>query len=65
MKRCRITAVICGCLLIGSLYPGMLLRHHLELVDQNGQVIEMEKEINREIPLKVEFRLWKIFREND
>lgn len=60
MKRYIMTAVICGCLLIGSLYPKMLLQHQLMLVDENGNVIETENEIDPEIPLKVKFRFLEI-----
>lgn len=60
MKRYMVTAAICGCLLIGSLYPRMLLQHHLKLVDENGNIIEKEKEIDPEIPLKVKFRFLEI-----
>lgn len=62
MKRYMITAVICGCLLIGSLYPRLLLDHHVKLVDKNGKEIALEEEYLEEIPVKLEFRLLKIFR---
>ena len=62
MKRYMITAVICGCLLIGSLYPRLLLDHHVKLVDKNGKEIALEEEYFEKIPVKLEFRLLKIFR---
>ena len=62
MKRYMITAVICGCLLIGSLYPRLLLDHHVKLVDKNGKEIALEEEYLEKIPVKLEFRLLKIFR---
>lgn len=62
MKRYMITAVICGCLLIGSLYPRLLLGHHIKLVNEYGKEIAMEEEYSEEIPVKLEFRFFKIFR---
>lgn len=62
MKRYITTAVICGCLLIGSLYPRLLLEHHVKLVDKYGEEIALEEEYSQEIPLKLEFRFFKIFR---
>lgn len=62
MKRyMTAAAVICGCLLVGSLYPKMLLKHHVKLVDANGEEITEEMEYEEEIPLKVEFRLLEFF----
>lgn len=62
MKRYIMTAVICGCLLIGSLYPRLLLEHHIKLVNENRKEIAMEEEYSEEIPVKLEFRFLKIFR---
>lgn len=63
MKRYIMTAAVCGCLLIGSLYPGLILEHHVKLVDQNGKEISMEgtKDYDEKIPVKLEFRLAKLF----
>lgn len=63
MKRYIMAAAVCGCLLIGSLYPGLLLEHHVKLVDQNGKEISMEetKDYDGKIPVKMEFRLVKLF----
>lgn len=62
MKKYMMTAVICGCLLIGSLYPRLLLGHHVKLVNESGKEIALEGEYSEEIPLKLEFRFLKIFR---
>lgn len=63
MKRYFFTAAVCGCLLIGSLYPGLLLEHHVKLVDQNGKELSMEetKDYDEKIPVKLEFRLARLF----
>jgi hypothetical protein len=63
MKNYRAAIVLCGCLLIGSMYPKLLLDHHVKLVDQAGieQTIEREKSYQKEIPLKIELRFLKIF----
>ena len=62
MKRCMTAAVITGCLLIGSLYPQMLLKRHVRLVDSQGYEIEIQGEYEKEIPVKMESGLLKIFR---
>ncbi len=62
MKRYITAAVLCGCLLIGSLYPKLLLKHHVKLVDKNGKEVVMEGEYDESLPVKVEFRFLKIFR---
>ena len=62
MKRYMTAAVICGCLLIGSLYPKLLLEHHVKLVDENGKEAAIEGEYMEEIPLKLEFRFLEFFR---
>ena len=62
MKKYMTVAAICGCLLIGSLYPKLLLDHHVKLIDENGVEIIMEGEYQEKIPVKLEFRLLKIFR---
>ncbi len=61
MKRYMSAVILCGCLLIGSLYPKLLLEHHIRLVDQNGKEIEIEGEYDEEIPWKLEFRFLKLF----
>ena len=63
MKRYLMTAAVCGCLLIGSLYPGLLLEHHVKLVDQNGKELSVEeaKDYDEKIPVKLEFRLVQLF----
>ena len=62
MKRYMMAAVICSCLLIGSLYPRLLLGHHVKLVDKNGRTIAIKEEYSEDIPVKLEFRFLKIFR---
>ena len=62
MKRYFVTAVLCGCLLIGSLYPRLILDHHVRLVNESGEEIVLEEEYSEEIPLKLEFRFLKFFR---
>ena len=61
MKNYVMMAVICGCLLVGSLYPRLLLDHHVRLVDENGREFMIE-EYSEEIPFRMEFRFLKIFR---
>lgn len=62
MKGHMVTAIICGCLLIGSMYPKLLLEHHIKLVNSKGQEISMDEEYDCEIPFKVQLRLLEIFR---
>ena len=52
MKQYMMMAVICGCLLIGSLYPRLLLEHHAKLVDEYGKEIVLE-EYSEEIPIRL------------
>lgn len=61
MKKYITAAVICGCLLIGSLYPKIFLDHNVKLVDKNGKEITGEIEYQEEIPLKIEFRILEFF----
>lgn len=61
MKR-YMTAVICGCLLIGSLYPKLLLDHHVKLVNENGVEMSVEGAYQGEIPVKLESGLLKFLR---
>lgn len=61
MKRYLMMAVICGCLLIGSLYPKMILEHHVKLVDETGKELAAEGEYSDEIPLELEFRFLQFF----
>ena len=62
MKKYMTVAAICGCLLIGSLYPKLLLDHHVKKIKKNGVEIIMEGEYQEEIPVKLEFGLLKFFR---
>ena len=61
MKRSMLLAVLCGCLLIGSLYPRMLLERHVKLVDETGMEVIMEEEYRKDVPMKLEFRILKFF----
>ncbi|MGN0334239.1 MAG: hypothetical protein ACI4DV_01060 [Lachnospiraceae bacterium] len=66
MKKYMMMTVLGICLLIGSLYPRMILRQHLVLVDEQGQVITQEDNIDPEIPLELHFRfleLWNLRQE--
>lgn len=62
MRKYMPAAVICGCLLIGSLYPRLLLEHHVKLVDEFGKEMEIEESYDRELPVRLEFRFLEIFR---
>lgn len=62
MKKYVMTAAVCGCLLIGSLYPRLLLEHHIKLVDAEGRALPIERQYSGEIPLKLEFRFLELFR---
>lgn len=62
MKQYITAAAICGCLLLGSLYPKLLLDHHVKLIDQNGAEIQVEGEYDKEIPVKLESGFLKFFR---
>lgn len=62
MKSYMTVAAICGCLLIGSLYPRMILNHHMKLVDDQGMEIITEIKEEEKIPVKLELRLLEFFR---
>ena len=62
MRKYMPAAVICGCLLIVSLYPRLLLEHHVKLVDEFGKEMEIEDSYDRELPVRLEFRFLEIFR---
>ena len=64
MRNYCMAMALCGCLLIGSLYPKLLLDHHVKLVNEAGieQNIEMNENFEKEIPLRLEFRILKFFR---
>lgn len=62
MKKYMMMAAVCGCLLVGSLYPKMILEHHVRLVDENGQELMIEGEYSNEIPVKLEFAFLRFFR---
>lgn len=54
---------LCFCLVIGSLYPKMILNHNLCLKNEAGQSIQQE-EIDPRIPVKIRFRildLWNLW----
>lgn len=62
MKRYMMITAICGCLLIGSIYPRMILEHHVRLIDEAGQERIVEGEYFDEIPVKLEFAFLRFFR---
>lgn len=62
MKKYMTIAVICGCLLIGSLYPKLLLDHNVRLIGADGREIVKEIVYSKEIPVKIEFRFLRFFR---
>ena len=62
MKKYMTLAVVTGCLLIGSLYPQMLLERHVKLIDSQGCEVETAGEFNEEIPVKCEWGILEIFR---
>ena len=62
MKRYMMITAVCGCLLIGSLYPRLLLEHHVKLVDQTGKELVIEGDYMEEIPVKMEFSFLRFFR---
>lgn len=62
MKQKVILAAVCGCLLIGSLYPGLVLEHHVTLVDEAGNETDTEGDLAREIPVKLEWRFLRFLR---
>lgn len=61
MRRYMTVAAVCGCLLIGSFYPKLILDHHVKLVDANGEEIVEENTDPLDIPLKIEFRFLRFF----
>lgn len=62
MKKYMMMAAVCGCLLIGSLYPRLFLEHHTKLVDEYGEEIALEEGQIEEIPIRLELRFLKFFR---
>lgn len=62
MKRYMMLTAICVCLLVGSLYPRMILDHHVRLVDETGREMIVEGEYSNEIPVKLEFAFLRFFR---
>ena len=62
MKKYMTVATVTVCLLIGSLYPHMLLERHIRLVDSHGYEIETNGEYEKDIPVKYESGILRIFR---
>ena len=62
MKKYMMVTAICGCLLVGSLYPRLLLEHHVKLVDETGKELVIEGEYRDESPVKLEFGCFRFFR---
>ena len=65
MKRYMVMAAICGCLLVGSLYPKLLLDHHVRLVDKNGKELVLEEEYRKDLPVKLEWGFLRLFSQAD
>ena len=61
MKKYMMVTAICGCLLVGSLYPKFLLEHHVKLVDETGKELVIEGAYMEEIPVKLEFAFLRFF----
>jgi hypothetical protein len=53
---------ICGCLLVGSLYPRFLLDHHVKLIDETGKELVIQGDYLEEIPIQLEFAFLRFFR---
>ena len=62
MKKYMMITAICGCLLVGSLYPRFLLEHHVRLIDETGRELVIEGNYMEEIPVKLEFAFLRFFR---
>lgn len=62
MKRTVIVAAVCGCLLVGSLYPRLILSHHVRVVDAAGNELERSEDLEEELPVKLEWGFLKLFR---
>ena len=62
MKKYMMLTVVCGCLLVGSLYPRFLLEHHVRLIDETGKELVIEGDYMEEIPVKLEFAFLRFFR---
>ena len=61
MKKFVTAALFCGCLLIGSLYPKLLLDHHVKMIDINGAEFVVEGDYQKDIPVKLEWGLLRFF----
>lgn len=61
MKNYITAAAVAGCLLIGSLYPQLLLKHHVKLIDSEGYEVEIQGEYEKDIPVKYESGIWYFF----
>lgn len=62
MKRTVLLAAICGCLLVGSLYPRLILEHHVKVIDESGNEVTTEHPLTEELPVKLEWRFLRILR---
>lgn len=62
MKKHITAAVICACLLIGSLYPKLLLEHHVKLVDDYGKEVEITETYDKELPVQLQLRFLEFLR---
>lgn len=62
MKRTALLAAICGCLLVGSLYPRLILEHHVKVIDEAGNEVTAENSRLEELPVKLEWRFLRFLR---
>lgn len=62
MRKYMMLTAICGCLLVGSLYPRLVLDHHVKLIDETGKEVVIEGAYMDEIPVKLEFAFLRFFR---
>ena len=62
MRRFLMTGIVLGCLLFGSLYPRMILEHHVILVDETGKEFSRDMRDFDGIPVEFQFRFLQLFR---
>ena len=62
MKNYITAAVLCFCLLFGSMYPRLILEHHVKLVGQDGQELAIEGDYQKDIPVKFESGVWNFIK---
>lgn len=62
MRHFIITGIVCGCLLIGSFYPKLILHHHMQVVNENGKVVVWQEDNPADLPVEIQFRFLRFFR---